>query len=405
VFAWNEFSSNLMVLRHMPGRRNPALQIPRALTEADISNATDWLQRNRIRVASSVTLEAIRAVADEHRCHPVREYLNGLAWDQTPRIDTWLTDHLGAADTALNRAFGSKWMIGAVARVMRPGCKLDTVLILESLRQGLMKSTVFATLGDPWFTDHMPDLGTKDAMQQLQGVWIIEHAELSSMSRSGMQRTKAFLSTRVDRFRPSYGRVTADHPRQCAFGGTVNIGGSGYLRDETGARRFWPVECAVGWKPDRRVDIAALAKVKDQLWAEALHRFEAREPWWLDADMEIAQEEAAEQRFEDDSREAIVRAFLRDRSYVRMFELLGATCLDVPPDRQTRALQIDIGRILRTLKWIRRQRRLSRDQNVREWLYLKPDFDLSAVKDAEWGHGDRTRRTRSRTSPPPNPAR
>ena len=380
VFGWNEFSGRLMVLRHTPDRY---LQIPRELTETDVSNTTDWLQRKGIVVASSITLEAIRAVADEHRFHPVRQYLNGLVWDQTPRIDTWLIQHLGAADNPLNRAFGAKWLIGAVARVMRPGCKLDTALILESVKQGLMKSTVFDVLASPWFTDHVPDLGTKDAMQQLQGIWIIELSELSSLSRSETHRTKAFLSTKVDRFRPSYARVVADHPRQCAFGGTVNIAGSGYLRDETGNRRFWTVQCAVGWPPDRKVNIAALEKVRDQLWAEATQRFSAREPWWLDATIEALQEEAAEERFEDDSREAIIRPFLRSRNCVRMLELFGERCLNVPTDRQTRSLQTEIGRILRALKWTRSRRRLNKSLDQREYVYLAPGATLDQVKDLE----------------------
>ena len=179
AFAWNEFSSRATVMRHLPGPRHRGLEIPRELGEADISRVTDWLQHRGIRVSSGTTLEAIRTVADHHRFHPVRQYLLGLRWDRVPRIDRWLIDHLGAEDNNLNKAFGAKWLISCVARVMQPGCKLDTALILES-RQGLMKSTALSTLGSPWFTDHMPELGSKDAMEQLQGVWIIELAELSS---------------------------------------------------------------------------------------------------------------------------------------------------------------------------------------------------------------------------------
>lgn len=379
VFAWNEFASRLMVMRHLPGACLQGLLIPRELTEADISKVTDWLQHHGIGVPSGTTLEAIRTVADGRRFHPVREYLNRLVWDQKPRLDRWLIDHLGAEETPLNRAFGAKWPIGCVARIMRPGCKLDTALILES-RQGLMKSTALATLGYPWFTDHMPELGSKDAMQQLQGVWIIELAELSSLGRAETHRVKAFLSTTSDRFRPSYGRVTADHPRQCGFSGSINPSGSGYLRDETGNRRFWCVKCGVGWTEGRRVDIAALAAERDQLWAEAVHRYRQGEQWWLDSDTEAKQEAAAEERFEDDSREFIIRNYLRGRSYTRMTELFGESCLNIPTDRQTRGTQIEIGRIMAGMKWQRRQRR---DKNQeREWVYLKSGTKLEDVKDA-----------------------
>ena len=383
VFAWNEFSSRVMVLRHMPGHYNPALSMPRELTESDVSNATDWLQRADLVVASSVTLEAIRTVADEHRYHPVRQYLDGLKWDGTKRLDDWLIRHLGAEDTPLNRAFSIKWPIGAVARVMRPGCKLDTALILESEKQGLMKSTVLATLAGQWFTDHVPDLGTKDAQQQLQGVWIIELSELSSLSRSETHRAKAFLSARVDRFRPSFGRFAIDHPRQCAFGGTVNLSGSGYLRDETGNRRFWTVECAVGWNPDRKVDMAALEDERDQFWAEAMHRYRAGERWWLDTPtLEQAQAEAAEERFEDDAREGLIRDQINGRKWIRMAELFGEDCLNVPTERQTRALQTEIGRIIRSLKWRRGRRRISKTA-TREYVYLAPGVRITDVVDAQ----------------------
>ena len=378
VFAWNEFSSRVTVMRHLPGPRHKGLEIPREVGEADISRVTDWLQHQGIRVSSGTTLEAIRTIGDHHRFHPVREYLLGLHWDRVPRIDRWLIDHLGAEDNDLNKVFGAKWLIGCVARVMQPGCKLDTALVLES-RQGLMKSTALSTLGSPWFTDHMPELGSKDAMEQLQGVWIIELAELSSLGRAEAGRIKAFLSTRADRFRPSYGRSAADHPRQCGFAGSINPGGSGYLRDETGNRRFWCVKCAVGWQDDRRVDIADLAAKRDQLWAEAVHRATSHEPWWLDTAAEAQAEAEAAERFETDSREFIIRNFLRGRSYTRMTELFSEPCLNIPTDRQTRATQMEIGRIMAVMKWTRRRRRNSHQEL--EWIYLAPGKDLADVRD------------------------
>jgi predicted P-loop ATPase len=380
VLAWNEFSSRLTVTRQLPGPPQPHLQVPRELSEADTARVTDWLQHHGIFVNSGIAHEAVRAVADRNRFHPVRDYLNGLTWDGKPRLDTWLIDHLGAEASALNKAFGARWMIGLVARVMRPGCKLDTALILES-RQGLMKSSVLSTLGDPWFTDHMPDLGSKDAMEQLQGVWIVELAELSSLGRAETHRVKAFLSTAKDRFRPSYGRVAADHPRQCGFGGTINPSGSGYLRDETGNRRFWCVKCAVNWPDDRRVDIAGLAAEKDQLWAEAVVRFRAGEPWWLDSSAEAEAEAAAEERFESDSREVVIQRYLRGKKYTRMDELFGSSCLNIPVDRQSRAVQVEIGRIMAALKWTRRRRRNRHGE--REYVYLALGTNLGDVPNVE----------------------
>jgi predicted P-loop ATPase len=136
-------------------------------------------------------------------------------------------------------AIGAKWLISAVAHIYKPGCKADHMLIAEG-PQGLFKSTAFQVLGEPWFTDNIEELGTKDSQLATLGRWIIELAELDALTRAELSRVKAFLSRSIDRFRPPYGRRLIESPRQCVFVGTVNHGE--YLRDETGGRRFWPVE-------------------------------------------------------------------------------------------------------------------------------------------------------------------
>lgn len=372
-FGWNLFSSRLTVLRALPGSLSPGI-IPRELTEPDITNVTDWMQHAGIIVGSSIVAEALRAVADEEAFHPVREYLHNLAWDGTRRLDSWMTDYLGVEDTSLHRAFASRWMIGLVARVFEPGCQFDTALILES-HQGLKKSTALRVLGEPWFTDHVPDLHTKDAFEQLQGVWLIELAELTSFNKAESQRIKSFLTTRIDRFRPSFGRVAADHPRQCGFAGTINPGSDGYLRDETGARRFWIVLCAVGWKQGRQIDIAALSAVRDQLWAEAVSRYRTGEAWWLDTEeLENQQVISAEERQIDDPREPKVWKFVENLAWVRMDQILGGECLNIPVERWSRALRTEIGYIMSALKW-RRRRKKTTDGNL-EWRYYPPGDEV-----------------------------
>jgi putative DNA primase/helicase len=211
--------------------------------------------------------------------HPVRDYLGALAWDGVARIETWACRYLGAEDTAFNRNVGALWLISAVARIFRPGVKAD-MLVLEG-PQGARKSTALKILaGENWFTDELPDLGSKDAAMHMQGVWIIEIAELDAIGKAEVSRIKAFLTRTTDRFRPPYGRYTIEVPRQCVFAGTVNP--DTYLRDETGNnRRFWPVRCVT-------IDIDALARDRDQLWAEAVARFRADAIWWLDTPEVVA---------------------------------------------------------------------------------------------------------------------
>lgn len=376
LFAWNQFSSRLMITRELPGVAEKR-KIPRELTEPDVSNVTDWMQHNGIIVASQTTAEAIRAVAEDNARHPVRDYLSGLVWDKKKRLDTWLIEHLGVEDTRLHRVFGARWMIGLVARIFEPGCQLDTALILES-RQGLKKSTALRVLAEPWFTDHVPDLGNKDALAQLQGVWIIELAELTSFSKAETHRVKAFLSTRVDRFRPSFGRFPADHPRQCGFAGTINPGSNGYLRDETGGRRFWIVACGETWKPRQQVDVTKLRAARDQLWAEAVARYRSQDAWWLDNHgLESEQETAAEARQMDDPRERRIRGYLKGRDWVRMDQILGEECLDIAVERWTVSLRTEIGFVMSALKW-RRVRVRPKDENNHsefplEWRYFPPE--------------------------------
>src|SRR5262249_11852322 len=148
-------------------------------------------------------------------------------------------------------AVGEKFLISAIARVMRPGCKADHALVLEG-PQGIGKSGVGRILaGDEWFTDQVADFGSKDASMQLRGIWMIELSELGSLPRADRERVKAFITQQSERFRLPYGHRLVNHPRQCVFIATTNS--DTWLQDETGGRRFWPVAC-------RAIDLASLAR-------------------------------------------------------------------------------------------------------------------------------------------------
>jgi putative DNA primase/helicase len=233
----------------------------------------EWLLRaERLQLADKLVNIAVDDVGQRCRVSVLRDWLEGLKWDGTARIETWLATYIGAADTPYHRAVGKWWLISAVARGVKPGCKADHAIVLEG-GQGIGKSSALRTLaGEDWFSDTAADLSTKDAMQDLPGNWIIELGELAALRRtSDIQAVKFFLSKCDDKYRPSYGRRSVRVPRQCVFAGTIND--DEYLMDETGNRRFWPVRCGT-------IDLEGLARDRDQLWAEAVALYRAGERWW-----------------------------------------------------------------------------------------------------------------------------
>jgi hypothetical protein len=234
------------------------------------------------------TLEqAVGQVARERPYHPVRNYLLGLQWDGVERLDHMTTDVLNIDDAPLPRTMLRKWMLSAVARALRPGCKVDTVLILVG-PQGAGKSRFFSTIAGPGrFADSIMDLSSKDAYLVLRSAWIFEWGELESMQRARASATvKAFLSSCSDNFRAPYARTNEDHPRACVIVGSTND--QRFLTDPTGGRRYWTVETP------NPIDISALIETRDQLWAEAVVAFHADEKWWLTQDEERALSEVQE---------------------------------------------------------------------------------------------------------------
>ncbi len=336
----------------------------RAWTDTDDTRATEWLQHAGIQVKSDIAGQAAEAVARDRRFHPVLDYLNRCQWDGVPRLDTWATDYLGVEDSPYVRAVASRWMISAIARVYEPGCKADCALILEG-QQGLLKSTALRTLGVPWYTDDIADLGTKDSALQLAGVWIVELPELDSIRRSDVAKIKAFMSRRTDRFRPPYGRRVIEQPRQCVFAGTVN--GDEYLRDETGGRRFWPIVCTA-------IDIPRLVADRDQLWGEARARYLAGEPWWLDtAELDAAASEEQSGRYQADVWQERIAKFVELRPSVTVDEILGGALNIAVKDRKP-AEVARVSQCLRALGWKRRQ--IRRGELRGKWRYVPPESGM-----------------------------
>jgi predicted P-loop ATPase len=325
LVRYNEFQNRVELARCPPWR---AAETGALWTDNDDLDLKAWLQDRDIDVRQSgIVGGCIERAARDVMHHPVREYLRALTWDGTLRLDAWLANYLSAvAPRDYLAAVGPKALIAAVARVMRPGCQVDNALVLEDPKQGTGKTSTIRILGWPWTTDAVHDLAGADAAIQLAGVWFVELSELAAMRRSDLESMKAFLSRMSDRYRPPYGKRAVDVPRQCIFVGTTNE--SQYLRDPTGNRRFWPVRTGV-------IDLAALERDRDQLFAEAVMRFDADERWHLARD-DIGLAEAEQgSRLIVTEIEQVVTGYLQDlteagRREVTTIDVMR-DCFDIDP--------------------------------------------------------------------------
>lgn len=312
VLALNQFTQRRVLLKPIPGQSGG--QYPRPVEDDDYVAAQAWFNVTGFPKASAdIVTNALRKVCREQPFDPLKAYLNGLEWDGTDRLRTWLTRYCGAEASDYASEVGLRWCISAVARGLKPGCKVDCMLVLEGA-QGRRKSSALAALAGPdWFSDALPHMGSKDASSYLRGRWIVEVGELEAM-RKDVDMIKAFLSRQVETYRPAYAREEVTEPRRCVFAGTTNR--SDWQKDETGGRRFWPIK--VG-----EIDIPSLELDRDQLWAEAVHLFKSGERWWLEGHVaEQAAHEAAERRPDDPWRSNILHA-LEGKAEVTPKELLG----------------------------------------------------------------------------------
>lgn len=274
----DEFAHRLVVIDDLPWRGKDETPYWTDTDDACLRNyfATKYLIKGK-----GIIDDALQEVTQDNKFHPVREYLRGLTWDGECRLDTLFIDYIGAEDTEYIRAVTRKWMCGAVARVMDPGVKFDTAIVLYG-SQGLGKSLILERLGRKWFNNSLVDIKTKDALEQIQGSWIVELAELAPTYKNDNEIVKAFISRTSDRFRSPYGRRTEEYPRQCVFAGSTN--NLMFLKDRTGNRRFWPI---TGDKDRKTKNSWDLSKDEiDQLWAEAFVYWSEGEPLVLEGALE-----------------------------------------------------------------------------------------------------------------------
>jgi predicted P-loop ATPase len=391
VLFWDEFAGKVTFRRPLPWSEKKDNWQDEHLNDYHPGRTAEWLQRKGINVGSQITYEALNNIAKEHPFHPVRDYLEGLMWDGEKRLDSWLSKYAGARDCKYARAVGKCWLISGVARVYQPGCKADYILALVG-KQGIGKSTVFSTLAvkDEWFTDHISDIGSKDSRDELRGQWIVEWADFDE-TRGSVNRQKAYATTRRDKYRRAYGRAVEDHPRQNILGLSTNH--PEFLVDETGNRRYWPVEC--GGLPD----IKALTEDCDQLWAEALVCYRNGDKWWLeDATLIAAADERQAEHYKPGPWDEKIIEWLATGDYkdgkrlstVTVPQVKGSTKVKGEPSESTRdrvfledimsdcigvelkdRKQADLNNVVRCLrhnKWVQGRE----GTGLRRWYYARP---------------------------------
>lgn len=308
------------------------------LIEAKAVLESKWISGE---VKTGVLREAVETVAARHAYHPVKEWISGLSWDGIARIPSFFSDFCAAARTPYSDAVARSLFVSAVARVFNPGCKVDTMVVLEGA-QGIGKSKlVQAIFGPRWHCDITQEPGTLDFYQNLRGKWVGEFSELSAMGKADQNKVKQALTQTQDTYRASYGHYSKTYPRQFVFIGNTNKGE--YLADETGARRYLPIECA-------EINAEAVAEIREQLWAEAVHRFSAGETWWEIPDADREQE----RRYQSDAWEDYIIPWLHGKTKVLISEILSDALL-MKIERQDRSSQTRAGNILRKLGWKQKQ--------------------------------------------------
>jgi putative DNA primase/helicase len=307
------------------------------------SECAIWLDRvYGVTIGSKTAGEAMATVSRRHSYHPVREYLSGLVWDGVPRVGRWVATYLGCAQGRLAEHLGSLWMVQAVARAFQPGCQAKTMLILAGQQDAGKSKALAALCGQEWFSRTRLDLHSKDAFQALEGTWIQEIQELDGFRGGDANRVKAFVSGEVDKFRPAYGRNMRRHKRDCVFAGTTNE--RVFLEDPTGSCRFWPIQVASS------IDAEAIARDRDQLWAEAVRLYRDGVEWWLDKRAADALRAHNEQYQDDPSWMELVAAALEGEETVtaaQVFERIG-----VPVTQQSKSRQRELADVLSRLGWV-----------------------------------------------------
>lgn len=332
---------------------------PREWSDADDIRLALYMQRDIgiAKIGREAVAQAVIAVAHSSPRNCVKDWLDALVHDGTPRIDRFFGDNFGAEESTYTAAASRNFWLSMVARVYRPGCKVDNMVVLEG-SQGVGKSSALQIIGGEWFAEqHESATNPKGFAEILQGKLLIEISEMDSFNRAEVNRVKQTISCPSDRFRASYGRYALDHPRQCVFVGTTNR--DDWNRDETGARRFWPIACR------GPINLQAVRDNREQLFAEAVARHKAGEPHWLMPDEATRGEQEA--RYQADPWLGQVSEIIKGESKVT--SSFVAEKLGISIERRDRTVEMRIGACLRFLGWLRSRRRV---EGVPTRVYVRP---------------------------------
>lgn len=371
IFRYDKFAGQVVVSRCPFWQHDKENFKVRRVHDTDLTYIVEWLETRRIKSSKEKVSDAIDVIARENWINPPLEYFKSLEWDGVDRLSKWLTYYLGAEEQHPDylAAIGTKWLVSGVARIFNAGCKVDTMLVLEG-EQGLMKSTalsVLATVGkgdlqESYFCDTLTfgEIKDKDSLMKLQGKLIVEFPELAKLGDRQVEEVKQWMANTVDECRRPYARLVEQFPRQFILAGTTNE--SAYLKDSTGNRRFWPVRCG------RHIDIPALKRDREQLWAQAVHLYKSGYKWWLERGegaLKIAMEEQ-KHRMVTDAWEYDVKEIVREKSHVTIPDVLRSMGLKLE-NRDYRATA-RVSAILSGLGWQNTSRydRLTK-KNVRAW--------------------------------------
>lgn len=322
-------------------------------------------------VRSGVELFSFRKARNEPR-----DWMETLTWDKLPRIDHFFAQAFGADDSEYTTAASKNWWIAMVARIYRPGCKFDNMVVLEG-HQGKYKSSALNLIGGEWFMEATETIGTKDFLQSLNGKLLVEIAELDGFSKADVRTIKKTISCRVDTYRASFGRRASDFKRRCVFVGTTNE--DEYLEDSTGGRRFWPIKIG-------NIDLALIVEHRDQLFAEAVARFKAGEEWWHMPAQAHAEQEA---RRRSDAWEDLVLPWLSGKERVRLAEVAIESALKIDAAHFDKRAQMRLGAVMRSLGW---ERKLARSGSKVEKMWFRTERAVTAPEAPKPAQGDLFRR-------------
>lgn len=303
LFRLNEFDNRRYITRSAPWRKINSEETVRDVDYAGVRNYIETIYK----ISSSQKIDdALSVEIEQHKYHPIKDYISNLEWDGIKRVDTLLIDYFGAEDTPYTRASIRKALCAAVARVFKPGIKYDMVLVLVG-KQGTYKSTFIRKLGMDWFSDTFTTFQGKEAYEQLQGAWLIEMAELSGLKKAEVESVKQFISKQEDMFRPAYGRVVETYKRQCVFFGTTN--NFDFLNDPSGNRRFNPIDIHEESRTKSVKDDMTDYEV-DQIWAEAYELWKDGETLYFDEEEMALARESQHNHSATDERKGLIESYL-----------------------------------------------------------------------------------------------